>query len=389
MRVLYLASAPRAHLTGAASQTIALATAAIERGWQATIAGPGGSALERAAIGAGIPFRQVAFGPAPWQVLALRAVVRAEAPDVLHAMSTLPLVLAVPGLLVSGRRRRGGPALFVSIVVEPDSTLIYADARPRPRLTAFRNRLLLRVAPALDGVFPVSRAVRDALDAMGVGGRLTVVGAPFDLAGWLERSKAPIDLPPGRPRIGTAVGQLQRLKGVDHLVRAFARVTRTHPDAICLVAGEGGERDALERLAAQLGIADRVHLLGYLDEPAPFIAALDVYAAPSLSEGLGTATTEALALGVPVVATDVGGTREQIENGVNGLLVPPADDDALASALDRLLADSALSSRLGHAAQEDVAAHHRGRGALETTWAEYRRATGRQPDPPAESWPTP
>jgi len=385
MRVLYLASAPRAHLTGAASQTIALGAAAIRRGWEATIAGPGDSALERAATGAGVPFRPVVFGPAPWHVLALRRVVRTEAPDVVHAMSTLPLVLAVPGLLTGSRRRDGRAALFVSIVVEPGSALVYADARPRPLVTTLRNRLLLRVAPALDGIFPVSRAVRDALETMGVRGRLTVVGAPFDVAGWLERSKAPIELPPGRPRIGTAVGQLQRLKGVDHLLRAFAKVATTHATAICLVAGDGSERGSLESLATALGIADRVHFLGFLDEPAPLIAALDAYAAPSLSEGLGTATTEALALGIPVVATEVGGTGEQIEDGVTGLLVPPGDDEALAAALERLLDDHALASRLARAAREDVAARHRSSDALETTWAEYRRALGHGDGGPAGS----
>ena len=266
--------------------------------------------------------------------------------------------------------------MFVSIVVEPGSPLVYADARRRPVTTALRNRLLRRVAPVLDGVFPVSHAVCDALERLGVRGRLVVLPTPFDVDSWRERAKVPIDLPAGRPRIGTAVGQLQRLKGVDHLLRAFASVASRHPDAICLIAGEGGERQNLERLAAELGIADRVHFLGYLEEPAPLIAALDVYAGPSLSEGLGTATTEALALGVPVVATAVGGTMEQVVDGVTGLLVPPADDDALAEGIERLLSDREAASALGLAGQREVIEQYGADRVLETTWAEYRRALG-------------
>ena len=388
MRVLYLASAPRAHLTGAASQTLILAAAALKQGWHAAIAGPGGSALERAAAGAGIPFRAVTFGPWPWHVRELRQVVRSETPDVIHAMSTVPLVLAAPGLL-AGRPRQRRPAMFVSIVVEPGSPLVYADARRRPVTTALRNRLLRRVAPVLDGVFPVSHAVCDALEGMGVRGHLVVLPTPFDVDSWRARARVPIDLPPGRPRIGTAVGQLQRLKGVDHLLRAFASVASRHPDAICLVAGDGGERENLERLAAELGIADRVHFLGYVEEPAPLIAALDVYVGPSLSEGLGTATTEALALAVPVVATAVGGTMEQVVDGVTGLLVPPADDDALAEGIERLLSDRQAASALGLAGQREVIEQYGTDRVLQTTWAEYRRALGVEADPLPEHVDTP
>ena len=371
MRIAYLVNAPRKHLTGAAGRALTLAGGARERGDHAVILGPAGSGLQLAAAQ-----RDIEFEAAPFSALnggaEIRTILARHDVDVVHAMSTVPAVLANPRLLVRGASRRR--AIFVSVVVDPDSPLVYADARPRPFATWLRARLLAHVSPALSGVFAVSGPVCEKLRARGVRGVVTLGGAAIDLAQLSQRATEPIELPAGRPRIGSAVGQLEPLKGIDVLLEAFVRVVEVHPDATCLIAGEGSQHEALTRLAHQLGIAKSVHFLGYLQNPAPFLAALDLHVSPSLTEGLGTVTAQAMALGAPVIATDVGGASDVVSNGVSGLLVRPADPDALADAMIRLLGDQALASSLSAKGRELVLAHHSAERFVDETWAHYKRA---------------
>ena len=118
------------------------------------------------------------------------------------------------------------------------------------------------------------------------------------------------------------------------------------PDATLLVVGEGSRRDALEELAADLGIADRVVFTGRRDDVPAVTAALDIAVLPSYREALGLTVLEAMALSRPVVASDVGGIPEMIEDGRTGLLVPPRDPAALAAAIIRLLRDHPLADTL-------------------------------------------
>ncbi len=373
MRVLYLVNVARPYLTGAALRTLTLAGMLGRTGVDVAIAGPSGSAIERAARERGIRFHPTVFRVTPWDLYRLWGVVRGEKPDIVHATSVIPLVLARPSLVLVRRKgRRRGPGLFVSILVDPTSSLVYSRGSS-PGVSRFRNLLLRRVAPALNGIFTVSPSVSKILESMGVGGLKIVTGSMIDIADLERRSRAIAELPEGQPRVGTAVGQLETLKGVDHLIRAFAHVAVVHPAAVCLVAGEGGERANLVRLAADLGVGDRVHLLGYLEEPAPFIRALDVYVCPSLTEGMAGATAEALALGVPVVSTDVGGTRDLVTDNVTGLLVPPADAASMASAIERMLDDPDAALRLGAAGKADVAARYGVERVFQATLREYER----------------
>jgi len=373
MRVLYLVNAPRDRATGAVIWTLTVSRALISQGEHVAIAGPPDSALERRASAAGTSFHAVRFRPTPHDLLRLRRMVREERPDIIHAMSVAPLVLALPHLLL-GHLRTETRALFVSILVEPGSELVYANGRRRPLVTRLRNGLLRRIAPVVDCVFPVSRSVQESLEGIGVRGRMTVTGAYVDVRDLERRATATFPFPDGRPRIGTAIGQLEPLKGVDHLLRAFSRVMEHHSGAVCLIAGEGSQRRELERLASSLGIADRVHLLGYLDDPTPLMAGLDVYVSPSLSEGLGGATAEALALGVPVVSTDVGGVREVVSDGDSGLLVPPGDANALADAIELILDDPALAGRLADFGAADARTRFGADRAIDVQLTEYRRA---------------
>lgn len=373
MRIAYLVNAPREHLTGAAKRALMLAVGATEAGDYAVIVAPRGSGLQRASEQRGIDFVAASFSA--WGLgVGLRRALRSLDVDVAHAMSAIPAVLSRPGLLLGSSFGRGGRATFVSVVVDPDSAMVFADTRPRPLATRLRTRILARASASLDGVFAVSGAVAATLQRRGVRGVVTLGGAAVDAGALSLRAAAPLELPSGWPRIGSAIGQLEPLKGVDVLLSAFAQVIARYPDAALFVAGAGSQRAALSDLARTLKVAPHVHFLGYLEDPAPFLAALDVHVSPSLTEGLGTVTAEAMALGIPVVATDVGGVRDVVTDGETGVLVAPSDPVALADAMLRILDDDVFAHTLAENGRAHVLASHSAERFVSETRAYYDRA---------------
>src|SRR5215216_7724000 len=155
----------------------------------------------------------------------------------------------------------------------------------------------------------------------------------------------------GKPRV-LFVGRLAPQKGVRALVAAAALIG--HPSAQVLLVGDGPERRALEREARRVGAGDRVRFLGFFSHdrvPATMVHA-DLLVLPSLYEELGTVLLEAMYAGLPIVASKTGGIPDVVEDGVSGLLVPPGDPEALARAIDRVLADRGLASWLSEGAQQ-------------------------------------
>jgi glycosyltransferase involved in cell wall biosynthesis len=147
------------------------------------------------------------------------------------------------------------------------------------------------------------------------------------------------------------LGRLVPIKGFDFLVRALPAVVEQIPSARVLLVGEGAERPRLEALARSLGVAERLGMLGGVFDVTTRLAAADVLAVPSRNEGMGRVIVEAMALGIPVVATAVGGVPDVVADGESGRLVGPGDVDALATALVELGRDEALRGKLGEAAQ--------------------------------------
>lgn len=150
------------------------------------------------------------------------------------------------------------------------------------------------------------------------------------------------------------VGHLVQVKGFDVLVRAFGRIAQNHPDWRLRIWGHGAERERLLALATELGIEDRLELPGLTDQPGAWTSEASVFVLASRHEGFPNALLEAMASGLPVIATDcpVGGPRAMIIPGQNGLLVPNEDETAMADALDQLLTDETLAARLASAARE-------------------------------------
>ena len=171
----------------------------------------------------------------------------------------------------------------------------------------------------------------------------------------LERSgadvRAELGIPPDAFVVGT-VAQLRPEKALDLLVRAGAELSRRLPGARVLIAGHGPEEDSLGALAASLGVADTVQLIGRRDDVPDVLAAIDVAVCCSHFEGSPLSVMEYMAAGRPVVVTRVGGLPDLIHDGVHGLVVPPADAAALASALEQLASDPGRRAAMGAAASE-------------------------------------
>ncbi len=207
-----------------------------------------------------------------------------------------------------------------------------------------------------DRVIAVSNAVAGALTQGGISGaRVTVVHSGINLeevAAVVPHDLRPeLGLAPGTP-LAVTTGALVGVKDHATLIRAAAAARSRHPDLHWAIAGEGYLREALSALAAELGVEDRVHLLGHVPEAARLVAAADLFIMSSKWEGLGTSVLDAMALGVPVVGTRVGGIPELLA-GNAGHLVEPQDPDGMAAAVVGLL--DSPSRRGALAAQARIA----------------------------------
>jgi glycosyltransferase involved in cell wall biosynthesis len=145
----------------------------------------------------------------------------------------------------------------------------------------------------------------------------------------------------------------------DHatLLRAFSYLASSRDDVELLLIGRGPEEARLRDMARQLHLANRVRFVGEQPDVTPFLAEMGVYVQPSLTEGLSVSILEAMACGLPVVATAVGGTPEVVVEGETGFLVPSQKPEPLAAALERLLSDHTLAASFGRAGRARVEAH--------------------------------
>jgi len=330
---------PERGFAGGETQVLALARHLRERGhWQTIAADPDGPLAARARE-AGLTTAALACRTSldPRAGLALRRTVREAGADIVHLHTGRALTLA--------------PYLPRSVVRVVTRRMDYP-----PRGATLYVRWLYR---QVDAVIAISAAVRAALISRGVpGARIEVVPSGVDVARFAAGDRAR-----ARERLGIAlqaqvialVGVLVERKGQAVLLEALSRIAPGVPHLVCLLAGAGPEGDRLMALAERLGLGDRVRFLGRVDDVAPVLAAADLVAAPSLAEGLGVAIIEAMAAGRAVVASAVGGIPESLRDGIEGVLVPPGDAPALASAIERCLADAGLRARLGAAGQARAA----------------------------------
>jgi glycosyltransferase involved in cell wall biosynthesis len=211
---------------------------------------------------------------------------------------------------------------------------------------SFRSALRRWTSFLADGHTAVSDAVRDAM--------IEVLGVPPDrvrtIRNGVDVSAIPVTpsplSSPSTVRL-LAVGALSPEKSFEGLSDAFSLLGE--PAATLTILGEGSGRSALETRIREMGLAERVRLPGHRPDLRPYFAQADVYVQSSVREGLSNALLAAMAAGLPVVATDVGGTREAVVDGETGWLVPPDDPAALAASVRRLVSSPGEARRMGAA----------------------------------------
>jgi glycosyltransferase involved in cell wall biosynthesis len=228
------------------------------------------------------------------------------------------------------------------------------------RVRSEEDREMLRVlTPHMDQLIAVSTMIEAKLEQEGrTGAPVRRIYNGVDLSRYDHTEPCctlaeEYGMEPGSQIVGV-VARLEPEKGHPTLLEAWPAVLRSVPDVYLLIVGEGSRREALEALARELRIAHRVVFTGRRDDVPSVTAALDVAVLPSYREAQGLSILEALALSRPVVASNVGGIPEVITDGMNGLLVPPHDPDALAAAIVRLLRDHPLADTLGRAGHDMV-----------------------------------
>ena len=168
------------------------------------------------------------------------------------------------------------------------------------------------------------------------------------------------------------VARFSGVKGQDILIQAMPAVVKKFPNAHLLLIGHGKEESNLKQWVERLSLKDRIHFHPVIAKTSEMLAMLDIVACPSRNEGLGLSIMEAQAMGLPVVATRVGGIPSLIRNGETGLLVETEDSASLSAALIRLCGDADLRMRLGHYARQWAAANYSSDRMTERTLECYR-----------------
>lgn len=271
--------------------------------------------------------------------LRLWRLARRMKPDVLHAYLPLANFIGALAGRAAGVRR---------IITSRRALGAYQDRRPY-------LKPLYRIANALsDRVTVNSDAVRqDVISRDGIAsGKLVLIRNGLDLSGFAQigqdREAVREHLRLGSDEIGIiTVGNLIPYKGHADLLAAFKSVADDSRNVRLFLVGEDrGIQAALEQSAAGLSVSDRVHFLGRRSDVPSLLMAMDLYVMASHEEGSSNALLEAMAAGLPIVATEVGGNRESLDDGLAGILVPPHDPPALSLAINKLLADDAGRARL-------------------------------------------
>ncbi len=318
---------------GGQNQVLLTAQGMAARGVRAEIACRRGGELEARARAAGAAVRPVSFRGDLWPpgILALARRVRQEPASVL----LLHDPHAVSAGLVATRLGQRVPLVAVRRVDFP-----------------LRSGLSRAKYKACDRVIVVSRAIGSVLQQGGIASeRLALVyegvADRVPAAGGRE-ALAELGVPDGAPVVGN-VAALTGHKDHATLLEAMALVRAQHPRAWLVIAGDGELRGPLEAKARGLGLADRVAFAGFRRDLDRLLPAFSVFCLSSHLEGLGTSVLDAMAFGLPVVATAAGGIPEAVLDGVTGRLVPPRDPGALARALGEAIGDEAQRKAWGEA----------------------------------------
>jgi glycosyltransferase involved in cell wall biosynthesis len=356
---------------GAEIQVFLLARTLKQRGHEVSVISMvAPEAFEAELAELGIPLYSLNMRPGipdPRAVWHLAGILRARHPDILHSHMIHANLL--------GRLVR----LLVRIPVQV-STAHNIDEGGRWRERAYRLTDSLATLTTNVSRAAVERYVRvKAVPAS----KIRYVPNGLELAPFVS---GPNSRPSLRQALGLearftwlAIGRLDVQKDYPTMLRAMAATSTAHPETRLLIAGEGPLRADLDALRNQLSLSERVTFLGKRHDIPALLQAADAYVMSSAWEGLPMVLLEAAASGLPIVATDVGGNREIVQDGVSGLLVPPGDPAALAKAMQQLMAmPEATRRQMGEAGRRHVQQHYDLARVVDTWEALYAELLSRR-----------
>lgn len=323
---------------GGAQTYVAQLLPALATEFDVTVAAWGPGPLRDAAERAGVRFvalRHVRRPISPLRdllgLLELAVLCRRLRPDVVHANSSKAGVLARLAAWATGVRARIFTAhgwAFAAHHGAASKAYLWADRAMRPLTTT-------------------TICVAENERRIGIEARTCAPARTVVIANAVDVAAAPLARPGDGPPVVVSVGRLQHPKDSATLLRAAARLGGR--DWRLELVGDGPDRPALESLHRELGLEGRVRFAGERDDVPELLSRAAVFVLSSRSEGMPLSVLEAMAAGLPVVASRVGGIPEQVADGVTGLLVPVGDAERLAEALRRLLDDPELRRSLGSA----------------------------------------
>lgn len=304
--------------------------------------------------------RKIAPGPNAKSVLELSRLMRAQKYDLVHTHAPVASVLGRVAAKLAGIER----------IVYTAHGFYFHEHMPRPKYALYHG-IEKSVAQITDRILVQSQEDYDTAVTTGLGSaeKIRYLGNGIDLVRFdpgaatdedRSRLRGELGIPQGSGPIIGITGRITEEKGFGELVEALALLGKDFPEAQLLVIGGqlSTERDrfqdSLADSIADHGLESHVTFAGFRSDVEALLALLDLFVLPSYREGLPRSVLEAMAMELPVVATDIRGCREAVANEVTGLLVPTKDPLALADAAHRLLSDRDLAQRLGRAGRKRV-----------------------------------
>ena len=342
MRILHISTAP--DWRGGEAQAFYLARGLLQKGHEVLFVAPEGSPLLTRCTAEGC-------APLPLAVRSdsdfggffkLKSLIARMTPHVIHAHDAHAHTGAVFGKLFGA----------------PWKLVVSRRVSYQPKAHPLNK---IKYGPRVDCFVAVSRTIEKQLLALGVEVRRVVTVRsgietarflqPYDTNEWKQNYRLPLD----KHLIGV-VASLAPQKEQEVFLRAACRLMKTRDDLHFVLVGDGPTRSILERLATKLGITTRLTFTGFVEDVVPAYQSLRVAVLPSSAgEGSPASIKEAITSGVPVVAIDEPNAREIVDHGVNGILVPPKNDEVMAKMITLLLSDAELYEKLATNARKSVA----------------------------------
>lgn len=296
-----------------------------------------------------------------WQAVRLACYIKTNRIQIVHSYGFYSNVFAVPVAKLVG------------------TPIIVASIRDTGNLlTPMQTRVQKLVCRLADCILVNADAIRDNLLEQGYDpDKIIVIRNGITMARFARRQPNHLlrrDLGvPLSARLIAVISRLNHMKGVHYFLEAAVVLAARYPDLYFLVVGDGGSRKELEEHARRLGLGQRIVFTGFRTDVPDLLSEVTISVLPSLSEGTSNTLLESMATGVPVIATQVGGNTEVVENEISGLLVPPRDSAALAAATSRLLEDPGMALSLGQAGLRRVNEVYSISGSVRETELLYQR----------------